>query len=413
MRGRKRSCWASVPYWMSVGPEQPLAEDADPARGRRLHVLLVEDDLVGDGGAPARRTRPASRGRSSRPRPAPSPTQPHLEAEGLVARAAAAAERGELAHHVVGQPVADLLAEGLVLGSVSQVHGAGVLCGGGAKSDANVSKTFSRLPAGRPGPAGVRRCPAGRRTGRLRHSSLVQEREAARSRREGRRSDGNGTDVGGYTPVAADVDRHDRSRARHRRRRGGAATRKRRMPMSTTDEPTAEREVRAHRRGVAQPADARAVRRPASEGDRAGLVGRAAPRRGQRHVHVRRLWRRAVPDHAKFDSGSGWPSFTRALADGTIEEHDDSSFGMRRTEITCARCGAISEMCSPTDRRRPASATASTRSRWSSTRRGLNSGPTAIAHPARDPRRRPAGAESRPRSQETGPGRRGAGPGRR
>lgn len=41
----------------------------------------------------------------------------------------------------------------------------------------------------------------------------------------------------------------------------------------------------------------------------------------------------------KFDSGSGWPSFTQAVSDGVINEHDDSSFGMRRTEITCARCG--------------------------------------------------------------------------
>jgi peptide-methionine (R)-S-oxide reductase len=41
----------------------------------------------------------------------------------------------------------------------------------------------------------------------------------------------------------------------------------------------------------------------------------------------------------KFDSGSGWPSFTRAAADGTIVEHSDSSHGMVRTEITCARCG--------------------------------------------------------------------------
>jgi peptide-methionine (R)-S-oxide reductase len=45
------------------------------------------------------------------------------------------------------------------------------------------------------------------------------------------------------------------------------------------------------------------------------------------------------PTEAKFESGSGWPSFTQALAEGTVEEHQDGSFGMRRTEITCARCG--------------------------------------------------------------------------
>ncbi len=41
----------------------------------------------------------------------------------------------------------------------------------------------------------------------------------------------------------------------------------------------------------------------------------------------------------KFESGSGWPSFSEALAEGTVEEHDDRTFGMVRTEITCARCG--------------------------------------------------------------------------
>lgn len=42
---------------------------------------------------------------------------------------------------------------------------------------------------------------------------------------------------------------------------------------------------------------------------------------------------------AKFDSGSGWPSFDRARLAGTVLEHADRSHGMLRTEITCARCG--------------------------------------------------------------------------
>ena len=40
---------------------------------------------------------------------------------------------------------------------------------------------------------------------------------------------------------------------------------------------------------------------------------------------------------AKFDSGSGWPSFTRPEA-GAVEEHRDTAHGMIRTEVVCARC---------------------------------------------------------------------------
>jgi peptide-methionine (R)-S-oxide reductase len=42
---------------------------------------------------------------------------------------------------------------------------------------------------------------------------------------------------------------------------------------------------------------------------------------------------------AKYDSGTGWPSFFEPIARGAVELHDDLSFGMRRTEVTCARCG--------------------------------------------------------------------------
>ncbi len=41
----------------------------------------------------------------------------------------------------------------------------------------------------------------------------------------------------------------------------------------------------------------------------------------------------------KFDSGSGWPSFYQALDPDKIEELEDRSYGMVRTEIRCANCG--------------------------------------------------------------------------
>ncbi len=42
---------------------------------------------------------------------------------------------------------------------------------------------------------------------------------------------------------------------------------------------------------------------------------------------------------AKFDSGCGWPSFMIPADSTAVEEHEDRTFGMRRVEVTCARCG--------------------------------------------------------------------------
>ena len=42
---------------------------------------------------------------------------------------------------------------------------------------------------------------------------------------------------------------------------------------------------------------------------------------------------------AKFDSGTGWPSFWEPIGPGAVELHEDGSLFMRRTEVTCARCG--------------------------------------------------------------------------
>lgn len=42
----------------------------------------------------------------------------------------------------------------------------------------------------------------------------------------------------------------------------------------------------------------------------------------------------------KYDSGSGWPSFFDAHDNTTLSFHQDSSYGIVRTEVTCAKCGS-------------------------------------------------------------------------
>ena len=43
---------------------------------------------------------------------------------------------------------------------------------------------------------------------------------------------------------------------------------------------------------------------------------------------------------AKYDSRSGWPSFWQPVTDEHLETETDTKFGMRRTEVLCARCDA-------------------------------------------------------------------------
>jgi peptide-methionine (R)-S-oxide reductase len=47
---------------------------------------------------------------------------------------------------------------------------------------------------------------------------------------------------------------------------------------------------------------------------------------------------RLFESDTKYDSGSGWPSFWRPVADEAVESREDRTLGMRRTEVLCSRC---------------------------------------------------------------------------
>ena len=43
---------------------------------------------------------------------------------------------------------------------------------------------------------------------------------------------------------------------------------------------------------------------------------------------------------AKFESGSGWPSFYEPISDENVKQESDTTYGMRRTEVVCSQCDA-------------------------------------------------------------------------
>jgi len=61
---------------------------------------------------------------------------------------------------------------------------------------------------------------------------------------------------------------------------------------------------------------------------------------GDGMYHCVRCGEPLFDSNTKFDSGSGWPSFTNPVEQSGVGEKEDASYGMTRIEIVCKKCGA-------------------------------------------------------------------------
>jgi peptide-methionine (R)-S-oxide reductase len=83
-----------------------------------------------------------------------------------------------------------------------------------------------------------------------------------------------------------------------------------------------------------------AVRGHPARRHRAGVQRRVLGRQGPGTYHCIVCDEPLFSSETKYDSGSGWPSFTEAIDPEKVTLKEDRSHGMVRTEAVCANCGA-------------------------------------------------------------------------
>ena len=76
-----------------------------------------------------------------------------------------------------------------------------------------------------------------------------------------------------------------------------------------------------------------------NKGTEAPFTGKYVDEHSDGSYHCVVCGQKLFESGTKFESGTGWPSFDRAIP-GSVEMKDDNSLGMNRTEVICSKCGA-------------------------------------------------------------------------
>ncbi len=73
-------------------------------------------------------------------------------------------------------------------------------------------------------------------------------------------------------------------------------------------------------------------------GTERAFTGKYEKNKAPGEYHCAACGQKLFDSAAKFESGSGWPSFTDPAEGDAVETHRDASLGMARTEVVCAKC---------------------------------------------------------------------------
>jgi peptide-methionine (R)-S-oxide reductase len=120
---------------------------------------------------------------------------------------------------------------------------------------------------------------------------------------------------------------------------GAAASTKYRAPPLGPDEVDGSKDARTDKewRELLSPLQYRVMR---EQGTERAYTGEYDGFKDTGTYHCAACGNPLFSSEAKYDSGTGWPSYWEPLSDAAVDELADRSLGLLRTEVVCARCGS-------------------------------------------------------------------------